>query len=67
MKDNSFGDKNNSQHLMKSKVDYKSHQYYIYLMVREDFTYTQILVSMLQVVLCTKFKMVNQKTYSICK
>ena len=31
MIDNSFGDKNNSQHLMKSKIDYKSHQYYIYL------------------------------------
>ena len=42
------------------KNNYKSHQYYIYLMLREDFTYTQILVSMLWEVFCTKFEMVNQ-------
>ena len=41
-----FGDKNNRQHLMKLRVDYNGHLYYIYLMAKGDSISIQILVNM---------------------
>ena len=46
--------------LKKEKVDYRNHQSYIYQMEKEDFISIQTQVNMLQKVLYTKYRMVNQ-------
>ena len=44
----------------ETKVDYRNHQSYIYLMEKEGFIYIQTQVNMLQGVLVTKYRIVNQ-------
>ena len=44
----------------ESKVVYKNHQSYIYMMEKEDFIYIQTQVNMLQEVHYTKYRMVSQ-------
>ena len=58
-KDRPTGDGNNRQHLKKLRVDYKSHQYYTYLMAKEDSIYIQILANMPQAALYIRYRMAN--------
>ena len=46
--------------LIRLKEDYESHQYYIYWIIRTDFTYIQMLVNLTQEVLYIRFIMANQ-------
>ena len=54
--DHLSSNKSNKLLLKKSKVDYRNHQSYIYLMEKEGFIYIQTQVNMLQGVLCTKYR-----------
>ena len=58
--DSLFGEKNNKRLLMKSNIDYKDPQFYIYLTDMEDFNYTLTPVSLPLVVHCTRFRMDSQ-------
>ena len=58
--DSSFGEKNNKRHLMKSNVDHKDPQFYIYPTDMEDFSYTLTAVSLPLVVHCNRFRMDSQ-------
>ena len=55
-----LGEKNNKRHLMKSNIDCKDPQSYIYLTDMEDFSCTLTLVSLPLVVHCTRFRMDSQ-------
>ena len=58
--DSFFGRKNNNNPLMRSNVDYKDPQSYIYLTDMDDFNCILTAVNLPLVVHYTKFKMDNQ-------
>ena len=58
--DNLFGEMNNNKLLMRSNIDFKDHQFYIYLTDMDVFNYILILANLPLVVHCTKFRMDNQ-------
>ena len=58
--DSSFGEKNNNKPLMRSNVDFKDHQFYIYPTDMDVFNCILILANLPLVVHCTKFRMDNQ-------
>ena len=58
--DSFFGEKNNNKPLMRSNVDFKDHQSYIYPTDMDAFNYIEIQANLLLVVHCIKFKMDNQ-------
>ena len=58
--DNLFGERNNNKPLIISNIDFKDHQFYIYLTDMDVFNNTQILANLQLVVHCIKFRMDNQ-------
>ena len=58
--DNLFGEKNNKRPLMRSNIDYKDPQSYIYQIDMDGFNYIQTQASLPLVVHCTKFIMDSQ-------
>ena len=58
--DSFFGEKNNNKPLMRSNVDFKDHQFYIYLTDMDVFNCILILANLPLVVHCIKFRMDNQ-------
>ena len=49
--------------LVRLKGDSKSHQYYIYQIIKADLIYIQILVNSIQEVLYIRFRMANQNKW----
>ena len=58
--DSLFGEINNKRLLMKSNIDYKDPQFYIYLTDMDNFNYTLTPVSLPLVVHSTRFRMNSQ-------
>ena len=58
--DSLFGEKNNKRPLMKSNIDYKDPQFYIYPTDMDDFNYILAPASLPLVVHCTRFRMDSQ-------
>ena len=58
--DSLFGEKTNKRLLVKSNVDYKDPQFYIYLTDMDDSNYILTPVSLPLVVCCTRFRMDSQ-------
>ena len=58
--DNLFGEKNNSKHLMRSNIDFKDPQSYIYPTDIDAFNCILIQANLPQVVHCIKYRMDNQ-------
>ena len=58
--DSFYGKKNSNKPLMRSNVDFKDLQFYIYLTDMAIFNCTLILANLPLIVRCTKFRMDNQ-------
>ena len=58
--DSLFGEKNNKRPLMRSNIDYKDPQFYIYPTDMGDSNYILTPVSLPLVVHCTRFRMDSQ-------
>ena len=58
--DSFFGEKNNNKPLMRSIIDFKDHQSYIYPTAMDAFNCILIQANLPLVVHCIKFRMDNQ-------